>query len=280
MVMNRPVVSIDKSVRRYCGLFTLALCLAACSTVSVEKDGAPIRSVDVSTLADAQPEVVKRTRAGNKSPYTVLGKTYRVLEDASGFREVGLASWYGTKFHGRHTSNGEVYDMFAMTAAHKSIPIPSFVRVTNQQNGRSVVVRVNDRGPFHNDRIIDLSYAAAMKLGYAEMGTARVALEVITPAGQQATKHLASPQLSSGKGLNKSVSGKNTYLQMGAFGGRRAAEGLLQKISAAVQFPVRIKQHQQLYKVQVGPFTPGQNIQEIRQMLEAKNLTKPHVVYD
>ncbi|HBQ01515.1 MAG TPA: septal ring lytic transglycosylase RlpA, partial [Gammaproteobacteria bacterium] len=117
--------------------------------------------------------------AGNRSPYTVLGKTYTVLPTERGYSERGVASWYGEKFHGHKTSNGEVFDMYMASAAHKSLPIPSFLRVTNLDNNRSLIVRVNDRGPFHGDRIVDLSYAAAMKLGYAERGTARVHLESI-----------------------------------------------------------------------------------------------------
>src|SRR5690606_34290879 len=123
-----------------------------------------------------EPEVVAEphSRYGNRSPYTVLGKKYYVRDSAEGYRETGIASYYGRKFHGRRTSNLEVYDMYAFTAAHKTLPLPSFARVTNLANGSSVVVRVNDRGPFHDGRIIDLSYAAAVKLGVDRAGTARV----------------------------------------------------------------------------------------------------------
>ena len=130
-----------------------------------------------------EPEVVHlpRSRYGNRSPYTVLGRAYTVLDDHSGYVERGRASYYGNKFHGRRTSNQEVYDMYAFTAAHRSLPLPSFARVTNLDNGRSVVVRVNDRGPFHSDRLIDLSYAAAVKLGYREAGTANVEVRALLP---------------------------------------------------------------------------------------------------
>lgn len=130
-----------------------------------------------------EPEVVHepRSRVGNRSPYTVLGRQYQVMDDHAGFVETGMASYYGNKFHGRRTSNQEVYDMYAFTAAHKSLPLPSFARVTNLDNGRSVVVRVNDRGPFHEGRVIDLSYAAAVKLGYRERGTARVEVRALLP---------------------------------------------------------------------------------------------------
>ena len=109
-------------------------------------------------MPDAVPRADPILEAGNRSPYTVNGRSYRVLENHSGYRERGIASWYGTKFHGQKTSNGEIFDLYQATAAHKTLPIPSYVRVTNELNGRSVVLRVNDRGPFHSDRVIDLSY--------------------------------------------------------------------------------------------------------------------------
>ena len=140
-----------------------------------------IPNVDAIPEPDVRHE--PRSRYGNRSPYSVLGKAYTVLESPDGFREEGLASYYGNKFHGRRTSNQEVYDMYAFTAAHKSLPLPSFARVTNLDNGKSVVVRVNDRGPFHDGRVIDLSYAAAVKLGYRDIGTARVRVEGLLPGG-------------------------------------------------------------------------------------------------
>ena len=130
-----------------------------------------------------EPEVVElpRSRYGNGPTYKVLGRAYRVLDDTEGFAETGLASYYGQKFHGRRTSNQEVYDMYAFTAAHKSLPLPSFARVTNLDNGKSVVVRVNDRGPFHDGRVVDLSYAAAVKIGVYPRGTARVEVRALSP---------------------------------------------------------------------------------------------------
>lgn len=130
-----------------------------------------------------EPEVVHlpRSAIGNRSPYTVLGKRYTVMDNHRGYVEQGRASYYGNKFHGRRTSNQEVYDMYAFTAAHRSLPLPSFARVINLENGKSVVVRVNDRGPFHENRLIDLSYAAAVKLGFREAGTARVEVRALLP---------------------------------------------------------------------------------------------------
>lgn len=146
-----------------------------------DRDGTPGYRADLANAPDAVPRPEVRTAAGNKSPYTVLGKTYRVQPVPAGHRERGLGSWYGTKFHGRKTSLGDDYDVYTMTAAHKTLPLPSYLRVTNLENGRHAVVRVNDRGPFHEDRVIDLSYAAAYRLGYADKGTALLELEVLDP---------------------------------------------------------------------------------------------------
>ena len=149
------------------------------------QDSAPTGLADVDAIPE--PEVKAETRSiyGNRSPYQVLGQTYRVIDDPSQYDEVGMASFYGNKFHGRRTSNLEVYDMYAFSAAHKTLPLPSFARVTNLANGKSVIVRVNDRGPFHEGRIIDLSYAAAVKLGVDRAGTARVEVRGLS-AGENA----------------------------------------------------------------------------------------------
>ncbi|MBC9249261.1 hypothetical protein A9179_03115 [Pseudomonas alcaligenes] len=165
------------------------------------RDGAPWWDVDVSRIPDAVP--MPHYGAYKANPYTVLGKTYYPLNDARRYSALGTASWYGTKFHGQATANGEAYDLYGMTAAHKTLPLPSYVRVTNLENGKSVIVRVNDRGPFYSDRIIDLSFAAAKKLGYAEVGTARVKVEGIDPhewwaqQGRPVPMVLAQPKMAS-----------------------------------------------------------------------------------
>lgn len=145
-----------------------------------EADTVPAEIPDVDAIPEPEVREEPRARTGNRD-YVVLGRRYRVMDDAEGYVEEGNASYYGRKFHGRRTSSSEVYDMYAFTAAHRTLPLPSFARVTNLANGRSIIVRVNDRGPFHSDRIIDLSYAAAVKLGYRERGTARVRVEALTP---------------------------------------------------------------------------------------------------
>jgi peptidoglycan lytic transglycosylase len=155
------------------------LLLAGCGGLDRKSDGAPSRTLDPNSIEDAVPRRDPVTKAGNKNPYTVLGKTYRILPSAKGYKARGIASWYGTKFHGESTANGERYDLYGMTAAHCTLPIPAYVLVTNLDNGKQCVVRVNDRGPFAEGRLIDLSYAAATKLGYAHKGTARVEVSAI-----------------------------------------------------------------------------------------------------
>ena len=145
------------------------------------QDSVPDEIVDVDAIPEPEVKDEPRSRVGNRH-YAVLGKRYQVRDSAEGYVEEGMASYYGKKFHGRLTSNQEVYDMYAFSAAHKSLPLPSYVRVTNLANGKSVVVRVNDRGPFHAGRVIDLSFAAATKLGFTKQGTAKVEVRALTPA--------------------------------------------------------------------------------------------------
>ncbi|MGV8919700.1 MAG: septal ring lytic transglycosylase RlpA family protein [Pseudomonas sp.] len=241
------------------------------------KDGAPWWDVDVSRIPDAVPTLHNGPYKAN--PYTVLGKTYFPLSDSKRYTATGTASWYGTKFHGQDTANGEKYDLYGMSAAHKTLPLPSYVRVTNLDNNRSVILRVNDRGPFYSDRIIDLSYAAAKKLGYAEIGTARVKVEGIDPQewwaqkGRPAplmldepvvTAQAAPPAFTASTGTieqytpppqqhavavlpspvdakkNASVQASGLYLQVGAFANPDAAELLRSKLSGMVQHPVFI----------------------------------------
>jgi len=145
------------------------------------RDSVPEEIPDVDAIPEPEVTDEPRSAVGNRKTYAVLGKKYEVLDDAKGYVETGVASFYGKKFHGRRTSNLEVYDMYAFSAAHKTLPLPSFARVTNLDNGKSVIVRVNDRGPFHSGRLIDLSYAAATKLGYVRQGTARVEVRALAP---------------------------------------------------------------------------------------------------
>lgn len=149
---------------------------------SIKQDVGPTKHRDMTNAADAIPKVEPKSRGGNKSRYEVWGQTYSVMPSSLGFTQQGMASWYGQKFHGHLTSNGETYDMYSMSAAHKSLPLPTYARITNLANNKMVIVRVNDRGPFHGDRVIDLSYAAASKLDYRKTGVAQVLVEAIDPS--------------------------------------------------------------------------------------------------
>ncbi|MES1941935.1 rare lipoprotein A [Salinisphaera sp. T5B8] len=159
-----------------------------------QNDGPPDdENIDIDSIPDAVPRDEPYSRYGNPASYEALGKTYYVLPSAAGFTQTGRASWYGKQFHGRRTSSGEPYNMFKMTAAHKRLPIPSYVRVTNLDNGKQAIVRVNDRGPFHDGRIIDLSYVAARRLGVVAHGSVPVRIETVTPASMRAEQRERSP---------------------------------------------------------------------------------------
>lgn len=261
-------------------------------------DGPPPRDVDVSKLPDAVPKIEPITKAGNPNPYTVLGKTYHLLPVGAAYKERGTASWYGNKFHGRKTSNGETYNMYAMTAAHKTLRIPGYVRVTNLENGRSVIVRVNDRGPFHGDRIIDLSYAAAKKLDYSDKGTARVEVVAIDPRNygkyqpnavvQPAEKpKTMAPVVATAQ--TDALSAKppllpsQTFLQVGAFSSEWPAVKLLNQLRQVTDTPLLIRQQHQpktLFKVWLGPVNSSTEMLALRNLLQQMENLRPFVVYD
>lgn len=178
--------------------------------------------IDVSTLVEPVPKVEPRARYGNKQSYSVLGRTYQVLPDSNGYVERGIASWYGNKFHGYMTSSLEPYDMYAFSAAHKTLPLPTYARVTNLDNGKSVVVRINDRGPFHENRLIDLSYAAAVKIGVWPKGTGLVEVRAIDPQHPDAAP--ARTPAPAPRVLTASSASSRIYLQLGSFGDRANAE--------------------------------------------------------
>ncbi|MDK1023217.1 MAG: septal ring lytic transglycosylase RlpA family protein [Gammaproteobacteria bacterium] len=213
---------------------------------------------------------------GNKSPYTVFGKSYTVMPESLGYLEIGIASWYGREFHGRLTSNGETFNMLALTAAHKSLPLPSYVKVTNLDNRRHTIVKVNDRGPFHDDRLIDLSYQAAMELGFADKGTAPVVVEAVD----------AMNYPGSGRNQLQALSHKNSYyLQIGVFSRRGSAEALLARVERLVSssdlamVKVQILESEQktsiLHKVWVGPLGSEMQRDELAALVEAAQLGRP-----
>lgn len=174
--------------------------LSGCSVLeSYDSDSAPTHPIDLSKIKEPIPKLEPKSKYGNPDSYKVLGKRYYTMDKSSGFKQTGLASWYGTKFHGKRTSSGEPYNMYAMTGAHKTLPLPTYARVTNKANNKSIILKINDRGPFHSDRIIDLSYAAASKLGVLGMGTAKVELTAIDPIEYHATKKTENHDLAKQK---------------------------------------------------------------------------------
>ena len=228
------------------------------SRYAVAQDFAPLRPISPDQVYDAVPQPDPLLAIGNMSPYIVDGVVYEVLQDYRHYRAQGTASWYGAKFTGHETSNGEFYDVYQASAAHKSLPIPCYARVTNLENGKSIVVRVNDRGPFHSDRLIDLSYAAAVKLGYMEKGTARVEIAVIEVAGVQDRR-------------NDSY-GIYRYLQLGAFGKEDTARTLMKELQALLPAPVFITPVEsggnRLYRVRVGPVDNSSQLLALQQQLQ------------
>lgn len=229
-------------------------------------DDAPPPEV-LAAIPDAQPKVEPLHRFANK-PYSVFGKDYTPRREHGAYKARGRASWYGRKFHGQKTASGEIYDMYAMTAAHPTLPIPSYARVTNLDNGRSVVVRVNDRGPFHSARIMDLSYAAAYKLGYINDGTTAVEVESLLPediqlAGQGGTSPAAGDPLlvlvegSAAADAADPDGAGGVYLQLAAFSGRANADAYVDHLRRELPWleePIRVQSGGGRYRLHVGPY--------------------------
>ena len=251
-------------------ILAMSAMLASCAV----RDGAPENyDRDWRMIEDATPVALPFSRYGNPDTYEVFGQSYQVMASNDGFSEEGLASWYGTKFHGRRTSSGEAYDMYAMTAAHKSLRIPSYVEVTNLSNNRKAIVKVNDRGPFHEGRVIDLSYAAATKLGVAETGTAPVSLRVIeagepviddVPKANTATANAAlvnkgtdhSAVAFTGTPFEEQVENE-IYVHVAAYSSEGNAMKMLDYLRGrqfkSVRIHVEPKQQSLLYHVRIGP---------------------------
>ena len=236
----------------------IALVVAGCINRGgyYQDDGPPRRAkVDVSRVPDAVPRREALSKTGNR-PYRALGRVYRPIKSARGYRERGIASWYGKKFHGKRTSSGEAYDMYAMTAAHRTLPLPSYVRVRNRDNGKTVVVRINDRGPFLRNRIIDLSYAAAARLGIVAHGTGAVEIEAIVPGDAQ-TASAAVPAPVTERAVRPALA--QVFIQVGAFSDPANAQALRNRLIGAGFHPVAIDNAAagtpRLYRVRVGPLS-------------------------
>ena len=239
-------------------------------------DGPGDNPPDIRLIEDAEPRSEPLHRFAN-NPYTVDGRSYTPMRSIAPFRQRGTGSWYGRRFNGQATSSGERYDMYGMTAAHPTLPIPSYAKVTNLQNGRSVVVRVNDRGPFHSERVIDLSWTAAAKLGYADRGSAQLEVELIQvddmpqyahrgrpavlaaarPAADAAPRAPSLSIISAAQAAEPAAGASPVYLQLGAFSQRENAEALRLRVARELDWLtefVQINERAGGYRVQVGPY--------------------------
>lgn len=242
------------------------LLLNACSTI--KKDGPPSYNVDVSKIPDAVPKTEPRSQYGNLDTYRVFGKKYHVMTSSKNYEEKGIASWYGTKFHAQRTSSGERYNMLAMTAAHKTLPLPTYVQVTNLHNGKKIIVKVNDRGPFESNRLIDLSYVAAKKLGMLGHGTTYVDVKAIDP-------HVFNKNTFDLVKNTRENPTSAVYLQVGAFKNRMLAEHMKTRVRKIISSPIKITQlthHKKLYRVQIGPIKDVATAKHITKQLKAVGL--------
>ena len=245
------------------GLLAISAALFGCagpSIVPISKgqiqDSAPaLTSAELTRLAnlpDPRVESLPYSAAGNGPTYEVWGKQYQFMSSGRGYRQTGGASWYGVKFHGRLTSSREPFDMYQLTAAHRSLPIPCFARVTNLANGRSTVVRINDRGPFHSERIIDLSFAAAVKLGFHDQGTAQVSVEVLEANSAAGLSHL---------------------IAVGAFIDQAQAQGVMEQLLAPLGLAARVTRNAQMrYQLELGPISAGAELERLTALLTTMDL--------
>jgi len=300
-----------------------ALLLGGCALPpsGVQQDGLGSHIPPASELADipdATPRPETLSRYGNPPSYRVQGHEYRTLTSSRGYKERGIASWYGNKFHGRRTSSGEPYDMFAMTAAHKTLPLPTYARVTNLRNGRSVVVKINDRGPFHNNRLIDLSYAAAWKLGITAEGTGLVEVEALQarapepdPATTESHPASAPSTLQTKAAVDTAASTPpdpasahsprtaavplhrpaprakpdrlpELFLQVGAFSSRENARRLKSRLDRTLGTEVQIlsgdSDRQPVYRVQLGPIASVELCDHLTERLGRIGISETHIV--
>jgi rare lipoprotein A len=252
------------------------LCLSqvsACGPTSPAemRDGPPKQSVDANSIPDAVPKKEPLSQYGNAKTYQVNGHTYQTLSYAGNYNKVGNASWYGTKFHGQYTSTREKFNMYAMTAASTELPLPSYVKVTNLENGKNVIVKVNDRGPFEKNRILDLSYVAAKKLGFASKGTALVRVAVVSSENYRAYNRSHSSM------TKQHILSKPSYLQVGSFTSKKNAYTMQARVAKLtkrkVQVDVKRSNNLPVYHVKVGPITTLAENDKLKKTLANNGIT-------
>lgn len=282
-------MALEKLLRTVVALGACAA-IAACGSVK-PKDGPPRGgSTRIPELpGDAVPRPEPKSKYGNGPVYEVLGKRYTVMNSSAGYKERGVASWYGKKFHGNLTSNRETYDMYAMTAAHKSLPLPTYVSVKNLRNDKSIVVRVNDRGPFLHNRIIDLSYAAALKLDMVRDGTALVEVTAISfdePKGDVLVRQTSTPPPQAAPEPEPAPPQQDhtVFVQVGAFGSRDNADrrlGILKSAGIGNSFIHEDRSNGALlYRVRVGPIKEVIQYDILVEELENLGIMDPYLVTD
>lgn len=236
-------------------------------------------------------------RTANMRSYSALGKKFQPMTTLQPYKERGIASWYGRRYHGKATASGEIYDMYAMTAAHPTLPIPSYARVTNIKNGRSVIVRINDRGPFLADRLIDLSYTAAHKLGTLGAGSGKVDVEAILPEQYSSTRKSSAERLivssqqrdtseqfaNRANSFDSRLDLNKVYVQLGAFGSHHNAQHFVMHIKDKLSWlegPIRVIEHNGLHKIHAGPYVDSISAERIASSIQQHLAIKPVLVYD
>lgn len=276
---SRNKLPITRSTLRLAAaLLVISSGFVACSSLKtgLQSDDAPANPRDVSNIPDAVPRAEPLSRYGNPESYKVYGKTYYPLPSSKDYRARGTASWYGTKFQGKRTSSGEPYDLYAMTAAHKTLPLPTYVEVTNLKNGRSVIVKVNDRGPFHEDRLIDLSYTAAAKLDILQYGTGQVEIRAINP------QHTAGTTTPADTAPAPTQENDALYLQVGAFSSlgnaQRLQDDLLSQNIGGVRIVETSTDDGTFFKVQVGPLPSHMEANRVTQELKTLGIANSHSI--
>ena len=265
-------------------LFVLLISGCSSSRYSLSQDSAPTGEIDLRRIQNVIPRAEPRSKYGNSPSYVVRGKRYYVMQDSRNFVERGVASWYGKKFHGHRTSSGETYDMYKMSAAHKNLPLPTYVEVRHLHNGKSIIVRVNDRGPFHDNRIIDLSYAAAKKLGITTRGTGVVEIRAIDPYQYHRDRHMA--QKTAAEPIittNATSSDYRLFLQVGAFVSRTNAEQLRSRLLAELgshSINTGYNEEKNVYRVRIGPLINVEQADKLAMRIAQLGFAEPHIVID